>query len=126
MAPGLFVNAEIEGRTIPDILFTPRAALRGEDRIFIGLPDEGKLSIRTVDLVYSDENGAYIRSGVSEGEYAITSPIQAPFEGMNITVMQRMPDGTVKTFQPKEAGKDKEEFEETAMRLTTAGEGATE
>ena len=100
MAPGLFVNATIEGDTIPDVLVAPRGSLRGEDKLFIGNAEEGKLSIRTVDLVYSDASGAYVRSGVEAGELAITSPVQAPFDGMSITVMERLEDGSVKIHEP--------------------------
>jgi RND family efflux transporter MFP subunit len=125
MAPGLFVNAVIEGNTIPDVLIAPRASLRGDDRIFIGNAEKGSLSIRTVDLIYSDPHGAYVRSGIEEGEFAITSPIQAAFDGMNITVMERQPDGTIKTYEPVEDTSDMEEIEETAMRLTSA-KGASE
>ncbi|KCZ92716.1 efflux RND transporter periplasmic adaptor subunit [Hyphomonas johnsonii] len=99
MAPGLFVNATIEGETIPDVLIAPRASLRGEDRIFIGDAENGKLSIRPVDLIYSDADGAYVRSGIAPGELAIVSPVQAPFDGMSITVMERMEDGTVKVYE---------------------------
>ncbi|MFN3314274.1 MAG: efflux RND transporter periplasmic adaptor subunit [Hyphomonas sp.] len=101
MAPGLFVNARIEGEVIDDVLLAPRAALRGDDRLFIGLADESKLSIRTVEVVYSDRDGAYLRSGVAPGELAITSPIRAAFDGMNITVLERLPDGTVKVHGNK-------------------------
>ena len=125
MAPGLFVNAVIEGKTIPDVLIAPRAALRGDDRIFIGHADEGTLSIRTVDLIYSDTDGAYVRSGIEPGEFAITSPIQAAFDGMNVTVMERQPDGTIKTYEPTEDTSDDKETEETAMRLSSA-KGASE
>ena len=125
MAPGLFVNAVIEGNTIPDILIAPRASLRGEDRIFIGNADEGTLSIREVDLIYSDPDGAYVRSGIEAGEFAITSPIQAAFDGMNVTVMERQPDGTIKTYEPTEDTSDAAEIEETAMRLSSA-KGASE
>nr|WP_321439961.1 efflux RND transporter periplasmic adaptor subunit [uncultured Hyphomonas sp.] len=125
MAPGLFVNAVIEGKTIPDVLIAPRAALRGDDRIYIGNADEGTLSIRTVDLIYSDTDGAYVRSGIEPGEFAITSPIQAAFDGMNVTVMERQPDGTIKTYEPTEDTSDDKETEETAMRLSSA-KGASE
>jgi RND family efflux transporter MFP subunit len=125
MAPGLFVNAVIEGKTIPDVLIAPRASLRGDDRIYIGDRDSGKLSIKTVDLIYSDTDGAYVRSGINEGDYAITSPIQAAFDGMNITVMERQPDGTIKTYEPKTESKAKTDETETAMRLSGA-EGASE
>ncbi|KCZ45258.1 MULTISPECIES: efflux RND transporter periplasmic adaptor subunit [unclassified Hyphomonas] len=125
MAPGLFVNAVIHGDTIPDVLIAPRASLRGGDRIFIGDTKKGTLSIRTVDLIYSDPHGAYVRTGIDAGEFAITSPIQAAFDGMNITVMERLPDGTIKTYEPVEDTPDGEEVEETAMRLTSA-KGASE
>ena len=102
MAPGLFVNATIEGETIPDVLIAPRGALRGEDQLFIGDAEKGKLSIRTVDLIYSDAEGAYVRSGIEAGELAIVSPVQAPFDGMSITVMERLEDGTVKVYDPED------------------------
>jgi RND family efflux transporter MFP subunit len=125
MAPGLFVNAVIEGDTIPDVLIAPRASLRGDDRIYVGNPDKGTLSIKTVDLIYSDTEGAYIRSGVNEGDFAITSPIQAAFDGMSITVMERQPDGTIKIFEPTDNTSDGAKTEETAMRMT-ATDGASE
>ena len=118
MAPGLFVNARIEGETLDNVLIAPRAALRGDDRLFIGDPKDGKLSIRTVDVAYSDRNGAYLRSGVEPGELAITSPIQAAFDGMSITVLERQPDGTVKIHGEK---KTKETSE--ALADATAKEG---
>lgn len=96
MAPGLFVDARIEGEKLDDVLIAPRAALRGDNRLFIGNGKEGKLSIRTVDVIYSDRNGAYFHSGAEPGELAIISPIQAAFDGMSISVLERLPDGTVK------------------------------
>lgn len=86
LAPGLFVNASIQGEMLDDVLMAPRSALRGEARIFIAEPDDSTLSIRDVDVVYTDQGGVYVRSGVEPGELAITSPIQAPFDGMNITI----------------------------------------
>jgi RND family efflux transporter MFP subunit len=103
MAPGLFVTATIEGETIPDVLIAPRGALRGEDQLFIGDAKAGKLSIRTVDLIYSDAKGAYVRSGIEAGELAIVSPVQAPFDGMSITVMERLEDGTVKVYDAEKS-----------------------
>ncbi|MBI1253371.1 MAG: efflux RND transporter periplasmic adaptor subunit [Hyphomonas sp.] len=100
MAPGLFVNAEIQGRSLDRVMVAPRSALRGNDQLYIGDPKTGKLSIRTVDIEHSDREGAYFHDGAEAGELAITSPIQAPFDGMSLTVMQRMEDGTVKVHNP--------------------------
>lgn len=103
MAPGLFVNARIKGQLIEDVKVAPRAALRGEDRVYVGNPKEGTLSIRQVDVVHADEDGAYLRSGVEVGDLAVVSPIQAAFDGMRIRVVERLPDGSTLTHEP-EAG----------------------
>ncbi|ABI75471.1 efflux transporter, RND family, MFP subunit [Hyphomonas neptunium ATCC 15444] len=124
MAPGLFVTARIEGETLDNVLIAPRAALRGDDRLFIGDPKEGKLSIRTVDVAYSDRDGAYLRSGVAPGELAITSPIQAAFDGMSITVLERQPDGTVKIHGEKKTPKDAEAIADAAA--SEGGEGSAQ
>lgn len=100
MAPGLFVSAQIQGRSLDRVMIAPRSALRGNDQLYIGDPKTGKLSIRTVDIEHSDTGGAYFHDGAAAGELAIISPIQAPFDGMSLTVMQRMEDGTVKVHNP--------------------------
>ena len=109
MAPGLFVNAEIQGETIEGLKVAPRAALRGDNRLFIGKPKEGELDIREVEVVWSDPEGAWISSGVEAGELAITSPIQAAFSGMSITVLEKMPDGTIITHTPERKEDDDED-----------------
>jgi RND family efflux transporter MFP subunit len=125
MAPGLFVNARIQGETLGNVMIAPRASLRGDDRLFIGDPKTGKLSIRTVDVAYSDRDGAYLRSGVEPGELAVTSPIQAAFDGMSITVLERLPDGTVKVHGEKK--KPAAETEAIAEAGTTeGGEGSAQ
>lgn len=86
LAPGLFVTADIVGRIIPDVLIAPRSALRGKDQIYIADPDDEKMYIRNVEVIYSDTDGVYLQSGVEEGDLAILSPIQAPFDGMSISL----------------------------------------
>ena len=125
MAPGLFVNARIEGATLDKVLIAPRAALRGDNRLFIGDPEEGKLSIRTVDVAYSDRDGAYLRSGAEPGELAIISPIQAAFDGMSITVLERLPDGTVKVHGDQTKSKSSTEAVAEAD-LNTPAEGSVQ
>ena len=106
MAPGLFVKATVEGRTVEGLVRVPRDALRGTDQIFVGNGSEGKLEIRTAKVVYSDDDGAYLRSGVEPGELAIVSPIQAAFDGMNIQVVERMPDGKLEERTPRKSATD--------------------
>jgi len=125
MAPGLFVNASIEGRLIQNVVKVPRAALRGVDEVFIGDGPAGELHIRKVDVAFSDEDGAYVRSGVEPGELAIVSPIQAAFEGMNIQVVERMPDGSLITRTPRKMNDD-EDAAETSTLVSGDVDGAAQ
>lgn len=96
MAPGLFVSAEIEGSSIDGLLKAPREAIRGGDNIFIGDPKAGKLRIHKIDIVYSSADGVWFRSDIVQvGDLAITSPIRGSNDGMNITILERLEDGTI-------------------------------
>lgn len=97
MAPGLFVTAEVDGTRIEDLLVAPRSAIRGGNNIFIGEPENGALRIFPVDLVYSSADGAWFRSNdVEVGDLAIVSPIRGSNDGMSITILERLEDGTIK------------------------------
>ncbi|WP_018148200.1 efflux RND transporter periplasmic adaptor subunit [Henriciella marina] len=126
MAPGLFVDAQIDGRRIEDVVRIPRSALRGVDRVFIGDGPNGKLEIRTVDVIYSTDEGAYVSSGVEDGEYAIVSPIQAAFDGMSIQVVERMPDGSLEPRTPRKTATDEETEDENAAQVAGETEGASQ
>ncbi len=109
MAPGLFVEASIKGDNLPGLIKAPRAALRSDDRVFVGLPAEHTLEIRPVEVVYSDPSGVYVSNGLESGELVIVSPIQAAFEGMNLEVYERTPDGELIAPPPRESSKDDDE-----------------
>jgi len=96
MAPGLFVSAEIDGTKIENLLVAPRSAIRGGSNIFIGEPEAGELRIYPVDLVYSSADGAWFRSGdVDVGDLAIVSPVRGSNDGMSITILERLEDGSI-------------------------------
>ena len=80
---GLFVNAEIEGRSADHVVVVPRAAIRNASEVLI-VDDENRLRFREVSLlrVYGDE--AFIDSGLSEGEMISISPLQAVVDGMRV------------------------------------------
>lgn len=126
MAPGLFVNASIAGRKIEDLLVAPRSAIRGGDNIFIGKPEAGELRIFAVDIVYSSPDGAWFRSDqVVEGDLAIISPIRGSNDGMSITILQRMEDGTI-TNHNEASQSDTEELgvaDVSTDVIATAGDG---
>ncbi|MBN03705.1 efflux RND transporter periplasmic adaptor subunit [Ponticaulis sp.] len=88
LAPGLFVSAEVSGETIEGLLEAPRAALRGRNQIFVADADELVMRIHEVNVVYTDRDHVYVDAGVEPGDLAILSPLQAPFDGMSITLAE--------------------------------------
>lgn len=83
LAVGLFVNAQIEGREVENAYILPRAALRGEDSVYVAEPG-GILSIRTVDVVTSSTERLVVSSGVSAGDMVVVSPVRGASDGMRI------------------------------------------
>ncbi len=80
---GLFVQAEIEGRSTDNVVVLPRSAIRNENQVLI-VDAEDRLQFRTVELlrVYGDE--AYVSEGLRAGERVCVSPLQAVVEGMRV------------------------------------------
>jgi RND family efflux transporter MFP subunit len=80
---GTFVAAEIEGKAAMDVIRIPRSALRGADQVLIVDP-ENRIEIRTVVVIRSDEQYAYLGGGVSPGERISITAIEAPTNGMSV------------------------------------------
>lgn len=87
LAPGLFVDAAVNGKQLEDVIFIPRGALRGEDQVYIA-NDDGTLSIKTVSVLSSTRERAVLDSGVMIGDNVITSPIRGVADGMKIDVVE--------------------------------------
>ena len=87
MAPGLFVAADIEGRTLADVLAIPAAGLRAGGRVFI-MNDDDLLEVRSVIVAHATASVAYLSSGVEEGDRIIVSPIRNPVAGMALSAIE--------------------------------------
>jgi len=131
MAPGLFVNAEIAGTKIENLLVAPRSAIRSGNNIFIGDPEAGQLRIYPVDMVFSSPNGAWFRSAdVAVGDLAITSPIRGSNNGMSVTILERLEDGSIKNHNEAVQSDDadetstEDETSDEAALVASTGDGA--
>ena len=91
MAPGLFVSAVIEGRSLTDVLAIPAAGLRAGGRVFI-MNDDDLLEIRSVRVAHANSDIAYLSNGISEGDRVIVSPIRNPVPGMALSSIQEAAD----------------------------------
>ena len=91
MAPGLFVSASVEGRSLTDVLAIPAAGLRAGGRVFI-MNDENLLEVRSVRVAHATSQMAYLSNGISEGDRVIVSPIRNPVPGMALSAIQDAAD----------------------------------
>ncbi len=88
---GTFVSARIAGSKPVDLIRVPRAALRGSDQLLF-VTDENTIEIRSVDVLRSDAQFAYISGGARPGERITTTVIQAPTNGMAVRTEASGPD----------------------------------
>lgn len=91
LAVGLFVRAEILGRTLPDAYVLPRAALQGRDTVYV-VDSEGRLQFREVEVVRRDAERVVIGAGLAPGARVVVSSLEAPVEGMRVRTAQAPPE----------------------------------
>ncbi len=90
--PALFLGDQAEvllsAGTLQDVAVLPRSALRGENQVWVALPNGNggyTLDIRQVSPIWRDTEYAFIGGDeLQEGELIITSVLGAPVDGMPI------------------------------------------
>ncbi len=80
---GTFVAASIAGLTVENVIRVPRSALRGNNQLMF-VEDDNRLRIRTVDILKTDAEYAYLRGGAMPGERIILTAIESPINGMKV------------------------------------------
>lgn len=83
LAVGLFVQAEIEGPVVEDVIVVPRYAMRDDSHLLI-VDSEDRLRTRTVEVLRIDRDDVLIRGNLAAGERICISPIQIVVEGMRV------------------------------------------
>lgn len=84
---GLFVDAEIFGRTFDNVSVLPRSALRGGGRVLI-VDDNDQLVFRAVTVLREADDAVYVVGGLQRGERVCISPLQSTSEGMRVRVAE--------------------------------------
>ena len=80
-AVGLFVNADIEGLLVDDLVVLPRNALRNGNRVLV-VGEDNRLSFREIEPLRLYQDDVLIQDGLEPGERVCVSPMQTPIEGM--------------------------------------------
>ena len=85
LAVGMFVEAEISGRRVDDVIVLPWAALHGRDQVLI-VDDDGRLRYRQVEILRSTTESVLVRNGLSEGDLVSISALDAVIDGMAVQI----------------------------------------
>jgi RND family efflux transporter MFP subunit len=80
---GQFVEAEIEGRTVDDVVVIPRSALRAGGEVLL-VNDENRLETRAIEVLWTDEQNAVAGSGLAPGERLVLTPLGGAMDGIEV------------------------------------------
>lgn len=96
LSVGLFVTAEIEGRSVQDVVSLPREAMRRDGRVLVVTADD-RLSMRPVEVLKRERGEVLIASGLSAGERVCTSAPSLAVDGMQVRPIEAKPEATGRT-----------------------------
>lgn len=84
LSPGLFVNATISGRSLPQVTQLPRSALRSDGSVMI-VDSKQRAESRAVQVLQSDARNVWVQ-GLSKGEQVIVNEPMLILAGMKVSV----------------------------------------
>ncbi len=86
LAPGMFVDADIEGRLMEAAIIISRDGLRPQDEVYV-VDDKGQAEIRQVVVLDTNPARAVLASGVDVGELVVVSPMERSRIAMPLKVL---------------------------------------
>ncbi|MBW2270163.1 MAG: efflux RND transporter periplasmic adaptor subunit [Deltaproteobacteria bacterium] len=92
---GLFVQAEILGRSEENVVVLPRSALHSEKSVLV-VDEAGRLKERPVVLLRTAGQEILVSSGLSAGERVCVSDVALFVEGMEVEAVPAVPAGPAK------------------------------
>ncbi len=78
---GMFVQAEIRGRRVENVIRLPRSAMRDDNQVLV-VDAENRLRFRQVSLLRLEHDDMLVSAGLADGELVCVSPMQTVVDGM--------------------------------------------
>jgi membrane fusion protein, multidrug efflux system len=94
LAVGLFVDAEIDGRSAGQVHLAPRAALRLDQRLMVVDRDQ-RLRFREVEILRFEGESVVFGQGLEAGDRVCISPLEIAVEGMEVRLARSDEPGMV-------------------------------
>ena len=82
LLPGIFAEVLIQGKTLYNAIAIPRDAIRQGNKVWI--VDGDHLNIKTLQIVRSDKDYAYVASGIDDQVNVIISSLDVAIDGMEV------------------------------------------
>jgi RND family efflux transporter MFP subunit len=80
---GLFVQAEIRGRRVENVIRLPRSTIRDSDQVLV-VDEDSHLHFRDVTILRLEHDEVLISAGLEAGELVCISPMQTVVDGMRV------------------------------------------
>ena len=80
---GMFVQAEIRGARVENVIRLPRSAMRDNNQVLV-VDDEDRLQFRQISLLRLEHDDILVSKGLQDGELVCVSPLQTVVEGMRV------------------------------------------
>lgn len=80
-----FVEVAFKGKTLKDVFRLSRSYVMLNNRVKV-LDDQSSLQIKSVEVVYSDEDNLYIANGLNEGDKIITTQLPSTQIGSKLNL----------------------------------------
>lgn len=87
---GTFVNANIEGRELHDIVILPRYVLRAGDLVWV-VDERNRLRNRKVSLLSTSGDRIYVNGGLNDGDLVSLTTLDNSFDGSEVVIQSRTP-----------------------------------
>lgn len=84
----LFVEADIQGKELQNIVVLPQAAINAAQQVLV-VDNDQHLHSRHLDVLRTEQQRVLIRQGLQPGERVVTSGVDIPIEGMTVQVDTR-------------------------------------
>jgi len=91
LLPGTFVKALITGKTLHHAVAVPREAIHEPNRLW--LVRDGRLLAQSVEIVRTDEEYAYVTSGLPDEVLIVTGRLDGAVEGMAVRTSHEVNEG---------------------------------
>lgn len=82
---GQFVEAEIEGKSLEDVIVIPAGALHAGNQVFV-VDDEQRLRKQLVGIIWHDGQSVVINEGLNAGDKLVLTPVSNKLAGNKVMI----------------------------------------